>query len=647
MASCFFPFCLSGGVQLPDPSTAATHATVVTRISKQKKKLSRCLIDSSSGTMKVPTYRTVSRDNCPLLRLAWEQRWQQLANRCVSHPQEAQCLSEHSRRTALHLALLSNSPFPVECAKALLKANRHLVLVQDKENYTPLHIACFFSRRQYSALPANGNDSNTRQLGTSNSYYTSWCRRLTGEAHDCNDMISLFCDTAIMVEQELQQRGTLPQLTGVSPLFLACKRDAPLSLLRILSQTRHQPSVASLSATGPSAASTFQGQNQRRAKWIAPSTGGEPYWDSITLDEYSSPLEILLRDRAPTIFEPLLVQSAVPRVSEDKEWNSRVYRIMRKVAYACLTREDCTEKDRRFFQYQETNQKESGKIERSEVNARIVQEEGDEDVEQLSVEDCKAILLWEKCIELLASSNHIPRLHTPKPRSVGAVQPAIFPFGVVHAVACLKVPIPVLLQLTLNVFPEQCLLRDQTFGMIPLHHVLEARHPYATKKLLSVLLSHEPASTLKAFPPCVRASPSYGMKVCDNQKCDGCFSGSRCQENNYTQEIGPSPLIRAMELNLHYDLIKELLLWATVTGDTTWDPTQDICNDFPGKFKDSHCSNPLDFPDPKSGLFPFAVAASQEYDLTVVYTLLLANPQVMLHICNERAKANVPPRIDG
>ena len=615
MARCFFPFCFSGGVEPSDGSTSMAPPTAVTKISRRKKRLTSFLIDSSSGTMNIPTYRTVSRDNCPLLRLAWEQRWQQVANRCVSHPQEALCLSEHSRRTALHLALLSNSVFPVECAKALLKANRHLVLVQDKENYTPLHIACFFARRQSMASSTVEEGSTLRRRRSAPNFYSTWCRRIVGEPQDCNDMISLFCDTAIMVEQEQQQRGTIPQLTGISPLFLASKRDAPLSILQILLQTRHEPSVPSLSRFANSC--NIENQTRRRAEWIAPSTGGEPYWDSTTLDEYSSPLEILLRDRGPAVFGRLLVDpmlhnddsnigSEGETAGESQEHIERVFQVMRNVVRARLAREYGAMNGSRPKQLHGSHHDETLGVNNVSCVLRDPLQDED-DLTQLSVEDCRAILLWEKCIELLASSNNIPCLDLP-------ASSAAFPFGVVHAVACCKVPLPSLLQLTLSVFPEQSLLRDQAFGMIPLHHVLEAQHPYATKKLLSILLLHEPVSALTAFPP--RANDG-GMDV--SGMCD----------NGRGQQMGPSPLIRAMELNMPYDFIQELLSSTAAAGNDGYISVQDSY----GHKNNGQHMNPLDFPDPTSGLFPFAIAASQDYDLTVVYSLLLANPQVMLHTC--------------
>ena len=94
-------------------------------------------------------------------------------------------------------------------------------------------------------------------------------------------VLSLFCDTAIMVEQELLGKDNIPvvvdPITNVvlpeqeqtSPLYLASKRNASIDVLRVLLATR----------------------TSSRTNWIAPITGGEPYWDKTTIKqkEYSSP----------------------------------------------------------------------------------------------------------------------------------------------------------------------------------------------------------------------------------------------------------------------------------------------------------------------------------------------------------------------
>jgi hypothetical protein len=96
--------------------------------------------------------------------------------------------------------------------------------------------------------------------------------------------VALFCDTASMVQQELMGRGDLSIPSWVRPLFLAAKRAASLGTLQVL-----------------------LGETRPRVSWmIAPSTGGEPHGDTSTLDQYSSPLDmILLRERTTSLFPNL------------------------------------------------------------------------------------------------------------------------------------------------------------------------------------------------------------------------------------------------------------------------------------------------------------------------------------------------------
>ena len=194
-------------------------------------------------------YQSMPRDTCPLLRNCWSQNWEKVVEICTLEPHRALHKTQHSGRTALHLSTFSH-PCPLYVAQTLLAANRHMILVQDTNLYTPLTYHCTLSTQQHNNNNngADPNDEETKRM-------------------------SLFCDTAIMVEQELQNDDLIPPAYGLSPLYLAAKRNASLSVLSVLLQTR------------------------KRTQWIAPSTGGEPYWDLQTLDEYSSPLEVLLRNR--------------------------------------------------------------------------------------------------------------------------------------------------------------------------------------------------------------------------------------------------------------------------------------------------------------------------------------------------------------
>lgn len=170
-----------------------------------------------------PKYKTVSRRSCPLLKFLWDRDWPNVIQRVRSHPAEAYCLTENSGRSALHLASF-NHGCPLYAAKALLDANPYALWIKDHSNLTPLHYACNFK---------GGTDH----------------------------LVPLFC-------RKLEELGDIfegpgPVLTSStstptqSPLLLACRRNAPISVLRAL-------------------LSTSEGSESNR--WIAPETGGEPYW---------------------------------------------------------------------------------------------------------------------------------------------------------------------------------------------------------------------------------------------------------------------------------------------------------------------------------------------------------------------------------
>jgi ankyrin repeat protein len=427
----------------------------------RRRKKQNVIIDSFSGEMTSPTYRQVNRDHCPLLRLAWENtKWMDLERRCSTHPEETFCVTSNSHRTALHLATF-NVPCPLEVAQAMLTANRHMVVVEDRDCYTPLHNVCFFRQG--------------------------------------DDLVALFCDTASMVQQELMGRG-LPTPSGTSPLFLAAKRAAPLGTLQVLLESR------------------------RRVSWIAPSTGGEPYGDTTTLDQYSSPLEILLRGRTTSLFSNL-----------ETEPNKPLRKLLRATAVSHLAR---------FHDVDITT---------TNYNC---DDDSDEPTESISeTTDFEAVSLWQKCILLLAE--HCPLL-------VEDNDVETLSFGFLHAVACCKVPVPALLQSTLHIFPEQALQRDKK-GNIPLHHVLAANHPYATKTLLAILLEHSPACSNVVLPN------------------------------------GQTPLVQALYQNLSSDILQELL----------------------------EASEHAALQIPYNGLYPFAIAASQDYSLDVIYSFLTTSPQVL------------------
>lgn len=322
----------------------------------------RNLIIDLDGSLVVPHYKTVPRAACRMLRLAWERRWEELLLRLETTPNEAFAKTEHSGQTALHLATF-NEGCPMEVAKAMLRCNRHATLVEDRNCYTPLHNLGLF-----------GGD----------------------------EAVSLFCDTAVMVEQELQGRGKLPTLSRTSPLYLAAKRNAPISTIRILLQTR------------------------TRSKWIAPFTGGEAYWDpQQTLDFCSSPLEILLRGKSSCFVG---ISAETKQQMAEMALELGMEKCIPATDQACIARDP---------------------------------------------HDQTALDMWAKCLLLL--KENVRTSATQQSRSV------------LHTVASLKVPLPALLQIAVDVFPDQLAQRDDT-GNHPLSHVLKSNHPYATKQLISILL---------------------------------------------------------------------------------------------------------------------------------------------------------------
>jgi hypothetical protein len=359
-------------------------------------------------------------------------------------PEEAFSKTEHSGRTALHLATF-NEGCPMEVAVAMLRANRHAILVEDRNFYTPLHNLGLF--------------------------------------HGGDELMSLFCDTAIMVEQELQGRGKLPTPSRTSPLYLAAKRDAPISTLRLLMQTR------------------------ARSQWIAPFTGGEAYWEQLTgIDKFSSPLEILMRGKS-ACFVGLSTET--------------------KAQMAAMSRNL-----------------------------------GSDDIvplPALDYHDQNALIMWEKCLLLMKES-----VRTTKADAASNATPSL-----VHTVSSLKVPMPLLLQLAAELFPEQALQRDDT-GKYPLTHVLESNHPYATKQLISILL------------------------------------------HNSGNKLSQPPLL----------YMQECLRLAFETGLAWQGGMQDIV---------MANSEVLCVPDAQSQLVPAFLAASQNVALDTIFLLLHAEPQVVLY----------------
>lgn len=535
-------------------------------------------MDPTTGALQLPIYKTVPRDVCPLLRHSWSQDWDRVVQVVSKEPFRTLHRTDHYNRTALHLVTFSHRPCPLDVVRALLRANRHMVLMQDKNWYTPLHLAAFFARS-------------------------------AGET----TLTSLLCDTAIMVEQELQHgaAGAIPRSYGTSPLLLAAKRNAPLETLRALLKTRSH------------------------TRWIAPTTGGEPYWDDGTpAEDYSSPLEVLVRDRVNQYLRPELLLLPPLTHSTDgtmDDGDKTTYNLsplanrMRQVAVDRLVGGTNYGKDGNNRRLYVTTREDTKIITlAAECNGTIVTRSDalcgtDTDgvdrhtVVEIDITDpvllpspfgddeMKCIRLWEKCIELLVG--HCPLLQVDRETDC--------PRGILHAVTCCKVPIPSLVQVVLTLFPEQVVQRDER-GMIPLHHVLCANHKYATEPLLEILLSATPSdqdsshswsslsssspslvslfrsTALIPFPPTVNDDCNG-----DDQYEDGGEIGSCYIENNgRDRPTGPTALAFALRRGLPMKSVIQRLLEADSDVTlSTMDPSTKL---YPFGLVALHCEHQQD-----------------------------------------------------
>jgi len=530
-------------------------------------------MDPSTGALQIPSYIQISRvDHCPLLQNAWGQNWDEVVRLCVTQPWRTLHVTKYSGRTALHLATFDRR-CPLTVARALLKANRQMIAVRDSNNYTPLHNVAFFSAATTTTGANNHIDSEIQQRV-----------RTTGEAVATNDMgrttegvdtiaasispvvkasastteaddevnraeaadaetisvMSLFCDTAIMVEQELgrargkqQEEEQLPLLEGTSPLYLVAKKGAPVSILKILLETRS------------------------RTNCIAPSTGGEPYWYENNINSsvsaatgtnwrsdgakekkaapasFSSPLEILLReDRLRSSMNISYYRNDAYLLGEEEDGNmlgSRRIRntnsgnnstaTVRAPGFSIRTRDRekrsplhpdeilgaphliremrrlAIDRCREHYCRDNGNEKHHHPGDDRPTNST------DGGTPVLFTESQQRCLeLWEKCVELLvtAGGGGIPLLMMEEEKDDCASRPpsprydesSAIPYGILHACVCCKVPIPSLVEIALILFPDQVCKRDILNEMVPLHHVLCAEHKYsyATSNLLAILL---------------------------------------------------------------------------------------------------------------------------------------------------------------
>ena len=250
-------------------------------------------------------------------------------------------------RTPLHLCVF-NPACPISVVKSLIGLNPHSVVLSDRYGCTPLHYASRFGRRRKIV--------NSGQLRSSMHYYSLLYSIDSIETHDFDtikeekerdQIIEMMCQTVIKVERQMilgqyfkfgssrglpclfscfnqtdkkqdglqQTNAELPAAmikydrgsSDVSPLLLACERNAPLaticSLLRARCAERSTPITIPL----------LLGQLMKTPKyfpgsWIAPRIGAETWFSSclcppnakcLSLDQYDSgilgnPFKVLL-----------------------------------------------------------------------------------------------------------------------------------------------------------------------------------------------------------------------------------------------------------------------------------------------------------------------------------------------------------------
>mmetsp|Transcript_35163 Transcript_35163/g.85086 ORF Transcript_35163/g.85086 Transcript_35163/m.85086 type:complete len:675 (-) Transcript_35163:195-2219(-) len=584
-----------------------------------------------SGALIVPNYKSVGRDSCRLLQHSHSENWSKVAEIAYREPHRALHKTKDSGRTALHLAITPKNstavpavsstpaneqqreqqkPLPVDVAKALLIANRHMVLHQDNFKYTPIHLMAHYGLRQ------NGG----------------CCCCSYEQDEESTSLMHLLCDTAVMVEQEMQGNFSLQSYAyGASPLYLAAKRRAPVSILRILLQTRrrrrqqqelqqqqcrrHQKvevgsgmaidTTTTLSFITGIVSNSYMTNNdpvpvislssltietdtnrrlamkgKRNGYWIAPSTGSEPYWDVETMDEYSSPLEVMIRESFLHNLDVLTVVDTIQKNNSLKQ----------------TTREMAMQRfgtDRNSNLLKQPTYHKQQQHEATNVNGK---------------EASGILSLWEKCLELLASGGYCPLLQ------IDGKNPAHLPYGVLHCIVCCKVPVPALVQLAVAIFPEQTLQRDEQ-GFLPLHHLLRARYKYATAAILNTLLSKS------AFCPAGIAA----------------FPGSD----------GPTPVAYCLKKRLPIDVVNKILVATGNAGLSVVDASKlypfqlaavSVEKLLPGTSSQPDCarsgSNPLPAFKKMNKGGEGIVSGEKLYTLNDIYCLLRPSPDVLSkHVC--------------
>jgi hypothetical protein len=590
---------------------------------KNDKKSSPTTNTTATAIISIPLYKQVPTSACKLFQLARNpnNQDQEVQQQCASHPEEAFCITNHSLRTALHLVCLDHTLSYV-AIRCLLQANPHALLVVDKYGYTPLHLICS------TTTHCRNNDTDEEDL-----------------------LIPLFLNAILELAETQGILFQLPPTTSSStvqvkvipsPLALAAKRGAPLTSIRCVVETRRHYSAV----------------NSKALSWIAPLTGGEPY-------SYSS------KDRGTTIpsnttamaESPLMLLCQSPHVMNVLE--SQRLRLPLLLDPTDTTTSSSWNKELRFATMARLDHLHPNPIPpRQEPPFKHLSGP------LLSSVPPQIFYAWSACIELVLP--HCPPLQpqpqkeklepisssittsTTIPKNTNKEEDGVcdhIEWGVVHAVASLSICELLqldLLQWCLAVFPEQAQQRDAA-GKIPLHHVLQQpKHwsvPENTDKILrlvQLLLQHEPLSARVplVFLPTVQQVVPPPLLAHDNDN-DTNDSSRLPMEPTMTMPITRSvsvsvtPLWYALQVQHSWPVIdalvqaypNALLLLPEDVHDNN--NSNDNNNNNSNDNNNDHDVNDNNNIHNNTLLFPYQLAAVQEYSLDVIYRLLIACPQVL------------------
>lgn len=275
-----------------------------------------------SGIPKYTAMPSTRRGKNPhLLSLTWAREWPEVLVRCQHNPEEAFQYNSRFGRTPLHLSMFSRDGCRPRVLIALLKANKHASVVRDKIGFTPLHYACQFGAGEslIVLLAATAvsvdldltfptrdfcNDSKGKsyeddQVDLNNyigcdCYFDCKCPTCPITTYNRLNPVHMLGIEDNDKESLLEQPYSIP-----SPLYLACKRGASIDILRLLiNQSRKYSKL--LFKRLRSKRKPFSEKDlahspcvntanlKLRSYWIAPFTGGEPWFFFRECDNYEN-----------------------------------------------------------------------------------------------------------------------------------------------------------------------------------------------------------------------------------------------------------------------------------------------------------------------------------------------------------------------